>query len=131
MYVDKTPSMATADALKGMKESTITYITDMLTKMIKADNLGVAPVNAYVDTKFSIDKTISAYRQVTGFNLTKTELIKTYTVKVIKADKTEVDVAVTVKSIMSYDLEVRDELNHSRHGHGTDLNAGGGIIDFE
>lgn len=131
MYVDKTPSMATADALKGMKESTITYIADMLTKMIKADNLGVAPLNAYVDTKFSIDKTISAYRQVTGFNLTRTELIKTYTVKVIKADKTEVNVAVTVKSIMSYDLEVRDELNHSGHGHGDDLNAGGGIIDFE
>lgn len=131
MYVGKTPSMATADALKGMKESTITYISEMLTKMIKADNLNIAPTNNYVDTNFSIDKTISAYRQVTGFNLTRTELVKTYMVKVIKADKSEVDVVVTVKSITSYELSVRDELNHSGHGHGDDLNAGGGIIEFE
>ena len=123
--------MATADALKGMKESTITYVSEMIVKMVKADNLGIAPKNAYVDTEFSIDKTISAYRQVTGFNLTRTELVKTYKVTVIKKDKSEVDVVVTVKSIVSYDLTVKDELNHSGHGHGSSLNDGGGIIEFE
>ena len=131
MYVEKTPSMATADVLKGMKESTITYVSEMIIKMVKADNLGIAPKNAYVDTEFSIDKTISAYRQVTGFNLTRTELVKTYKVTVIKKDKSEVDVVVTVKSIVSYDLTVKDELNHSGHGHGSSLNDGGGIIEFE
>lgn len=130
-YVGNTPSLAAANALKGMDESTITYVADMITKMIKADNLNTTLTNTYVDTKFSVDMTISAYRQITGFNLTVTELIKDYKVKVIKKDKTEIDVVVKVKSTPSYELKVIDKLNHSGHGHGDDLNAGGGIIDFE
>lgn len=132
MYAGKTPSMAAQEALAGMNESTIAYVATLLTNMIKADNLNVAPKNNYVDTTVAIDKTISAYRQVTGFNITRNEVTKTYTVNVIKeSDKKVVPVTVVVKSITSVELEVKDELNHSGHGHGEDLNAGGGIIDFE
>lgn len=132
MYAGKTPSMAAQEALTGMNESTIAYVATLLTNMIKADNLNVAPKNNYVDTTVAIDKTISAYRQVSGFNITRNEVTKTYTVNVIKeSDKKVVPVTVVVKSISSVELEVKDELNHSGHGHGEDLNAGGGIIDFE
>lgn len=132
MYADGTPSQVANTKLAGMSASTITYVANMITKMIKADNLNVAPKNGYTKTNFSLDKVIPAYSQVKGFDLTRTEQTKTYSVKVIKDDKSEVEVAVKVNSIISYELAVVAEPNHGHgHGHGSDLNAGGGIIDFE
>lgn len=132
MYADGTPLQVANIKLAGMKTPTITYVANMIAKMIKADNLNVAPANDYTKTNFSLDKVIPAYSQVKGFDLTRTEQTKTYSVKVIKADTSEVEVAVKVKTIISYELAVVAEPNHGHgHGHGSDLNAGGGIIDFE
>ena len=130
MYADGTPAMAAAAALNGAKESTIAYVADLLTKMIKADNMGIAPKNNYVDTEFSYDMTIPAYQQVTGFDIVRNEVVKTYTVKVVTADRREVPVTVEVKSISSVVVSADKAESHG-HSHGDDLNAGGGIVELD
>lgn len=129
-YVDQTPAMAAAAALSGMKQSTITYVANLLTNMIKADNVNILPLNEYVATEFSYDITIPAYQQVTGFDITRSEITKTYTVKVVTADGRKIDVDVVVKSISSVKVSANKEESHG-HGHGDDLNAGGGIVTLD
>lgn len=129
-YVNETPAMAAASALEGMKESTITYVANLLTNMIKADNVNILPLNDYVTTDFSYDITIPAYQQVTGFDITRSEVTKTYIVKVVAADGRKIDVEVVVKSISSVKVSANKEESHG-HGHGEDLNAGGGIVTLD
>lgn len=131
-YKDATPAMAAAAALKGMNEETVKYVTILLTNMVKADNANIMPKNSYTKQKLSVDLTIAPYKQVKGFNITRKQVTKTYTVHVINKDKKAIDVSVAVNKIISATLEADLEIGHTHgHGNGSDLNAGGGVITFE
>lgn len=131
-YKDATPAMAAATALKGMNDETVKYVTLLLTNMIKADNANILPNNNYTKQNLSVDLTIAPYKQVKGFNVTRKQVTKTYTVHVINKDKKTIDVTVVVNKIISATLEADLEIGHTHgHGNGTDLNAGGGVITFE
>ena len=57
---------------------------------------------------------------------------RSYTVHVIDKNKKTTDVTVVVKKIISTTLTANYAIGHTHgHGNGEDLNAGGGIIDFE
>lgn len=131
-YTDLTPSLAVSQQLSGMNQSTVLFVTDLFTKMIKLDNLNLLPQNKYSEKTASADMVIPAYAQVEGFNVTLKEVVKTYTIKVIKANGSPVEVTVQVSKIVSVTVSPKYTINHGHgHGHGDDLNAGGGIIDFE
>lgn len=131
-YKDATPAMAATTALKGMNDETVKYVTLLLTNMIKADNANILPNNNYTKQNLSVDLTIAPYKQVKGFNVTRKQVTKTYTIHVISKDKKPIDVTVAVNKIISATLEADLEIGHTHgHGNGTDLNAGGGVITFE
>jgi len=131
-YVEKTPQMVVDEALASCKQVTKDYVRLLLLKMIKADNANILPNNNYSAQTFQKDINVAAYTQIKGFTLKRTETRKSYTVNVILTDESVVPVTVTVKRVSAYTLEADKTINHSHgHGNGEDLNAGGGIIDFE
>ena len=131
-YEGKTPAEAAAAALPSMNKETANYVALLLTKMIKADNANILPNSSYTNQSVSVQLTVAPYKQVKGFNLTRKQQMKTYTVHVITKDKKTIDVTVTVKKIIATTIEADLEIGHTHgHGNGQDLNAGGGIIDFE
>ena len=77
--------------------------------------------------------TVPAYKQIDNFSMVRKQTKKAYTVHVIDKNKVAIDVTVIVKKITSVTIEANYAIGHT-HGHGgngTDLNAGGGIVDFE
>lgn len=131
-YVGETPAMAAAAKLQGMNQETVNYVAQLLTNMIKTDNANIMPENDYKELNVSADITIPAYTQVNGFNMIRKEAKKTYTVHVITKDKKPIDVAVTVKKVISVTIDADMAIGHTHgHGNGQDLNAGGGIVEFE
>ena len=132
-YDEKTPDMAVEAALSGMNAETKSYVTTLLKNMIKVDYANVMPTNAYVKTALSTTIVVPAYKQIDSFSLERKQVKKSYTVHVIDKNKKVIDVTVVVKRIVSYTLTPNYAIGHT-HGHGgngEDLNAGGGIINFE
>ncbi|WP_455587534.1 hypothetical protein [Bacteroides sp.] len=127
-YVGNTPQLEANAKLAGMKESSINHVVELLEKMIKSDNMNLLPQPNYRDVNYSQDMKIGANQQIEGFNITRNEKEIVYSIKVIKADKTPVTLTVTVATIASYKVEPKYQPGH---GHGTDLNAGGGIVNLD
>lgn len=127
-YVGNTPQLEANAKLAGMKENSINHIVELMEKMIKSDNMNLLPQPNYRDVSYSQDMKIGANQQIEGFNITRNEKEIEYSIKVIKADKTPVTLTVTVATIASYKVEPKYQPGH---GHGTDLNAGGGIVNLD
>ena len=79
---------------------------------------------------FFQDMSISPNQQIEGFTITRSEKETTYSITVIKADRTPVTLTVTVASVVSYKIAPKQTPSHG-HGHGDDLNTGGGIVDLD
>ena len=129
-YVGNTPQLEADAKLTGVKESTKKHVVELLQKMIKADNMNILPQPNYKDVAFSQDMSISPNQQIEGFTITRSEKEITYSITVIKADRTPVTLTVTVASVVSYKIAPKQTPSHG-HGHGDDLNAGGGIVDLD
>ena len=129
-YVGNTPQLEADAKLAGMKESTKKHIVELLQKMIKADNMNILPQPNYKDVAFSQDMSISPNQQIEGFTITRSEKEITYSITVIKANRTPVTLTVTVASVASYKIVPKQTQSHG-HGHGDDLNAGGGIVNLD
>ena len=129
-YIGNTPQLEADAKLTGVKESTKKHVVELLQKMIKADNMNILPQPNYKDVAFSQDMSISPNQQIEGFTITRSEKETTYSITVIKADRTPVTLPVTVASVVSYKIAPKQTPSHG-HGHGDDLNAGGGIVDLD
>ena len=129
-YIGNTPQLEADAKLTGVKESTKKHVVELLQKMIKADNMNILPQPNYKDVAFSQDMSISPNQQIEGFTITRSEKETTYSITVIKADRTPVTLTVTVASVVSYKIAPKQTPSHG-HGHGDDLNAGGGIVDLD
>ncbi|WP_291588089.1 DUF3869 domain-containing protein [Bacteroides sp.] len=129
-YVGNTPQLEADAKLAGMKESTKKHIVELLQKMIKADNMNILPQPNYKDVAFSQDMSISPNQQIEGFTITRSEKEITYSITVIKANRTPVTLTVTVASVASYKIVPKQTQSHG-HGHGDNLNAGGGIVNLD
>ena len=129
-YVGNTPQLEADAKLTGVKESTKKHVVELLQKMIKADNMNILPQPNYKDVAFSQDMSISPNQQIEGFTITRSEKEITYSITVIKADRTPVTLTVTVASVVSYKIAPKQTPSHG-HGYGDDLNAGGGIVDLD
>ena len=129
-YVGNTPQLEADAKLTGVKESTKKHVVELLQKMIKADNMNILPQPNYKDVAFSQDMSISPNQQIEGFTITRSEKEITYSITVIKADRTPVTLTVTVASVVSYKIAPKQTPSHG-HGHGDDLNTGGGIVDLD
>ena len=129
-YIGNTPQLEADAKLTGVKESTKKHVVELLQKMIKADNMNILPQPNYKDVAFSQDMSISPNQQIEGFTITRSEKETTYSITVIKADRTPVTLTVTVTSVVSYKIAPKQTPSHG-HGHGDDLNAGGGIVDLD
>lgn len=126
-----TPALSVAAQLPSFKSANQSYIKNLLLKLVKANNGNIVPANDYDAVSYSQDIEIPANTQISGFTLTKYEIQTTFTIQVVLAGShTVVAVPVTMKKIVNYKLAYNKEAGHS-HGHGDDLNAGGGIITFE
>lgn len=133
-FEGNTPALAAEAALKGMSKETQNYITLLLKNMIMADNANIMPKNGYSKTEISADIKIDPYKQVNGFELTRNEVKKEYTIKVLKKgdEKNPIAVTVVVKKVVSATITKNEAIGHTHgHGNGEDLNAGGGIVEFE
>lgn len=127
-----TPSMAVKAALGNMNDETQKYVTILLNNMIKADYANIMPANKYVKTNVSEDFVVPAFKQINDFSMVRKQVKKSYTVHVIGKDKQVTDVTVIVKRIVGVTIEANYAIGHTHgHGNGEDLNAGGGIIEFE
>ena len=129
-YVGNTPQLEVDAKLTGMKEMTKKHVVELLQKMIKADNMNILPQPNYKDVAFSQDMSISPNQQIEGFTITRSEKEITYSIKVIKEDKTPVTLTVTVASVVSYKIDPKQTQSHG-HGHGDNLNEGGGIVELD
>ena len=129
-YIGNTPQLEADAKLTGVKESTKKHVVELLQKMIKADNMNILPQPNYKDVAFSQDMSISPNQQIEGFTITRSEKETTYSITVIKADRTPVTLTVTVASVVSYKIAPKQTPSHG-HGHGDDLNTGGGIVDLD
>lgn len=129
-YIGNTPQLEADAKLTGVKETTKKHIVELLQKMIKADNMNILPQPNYKDVAFSQDMSISPNQQIEGFTITRSEKEITYSITVIKADRTPVTLTVTVASVVSYKIAPKQTPSHG-HGHGDDLNTGGGIVDLD
>ncbi|WP_289290552.1 DUF3869 domain-containing protein [Bacteroides sp. 41_26] len=129
-YIGNTPQLEADAKLTGVKETTKKHIVELLQKMIKADNMNILPQPNYKDVAFSQDMSISPNQQIEGFTITRSEKEITYSITVIKADRTPVTLTVTVASVVSYKIAPKQTPSHG-HGHGDNLNAGGGIVDLD
>ena len=129
-YVGNTPQLEVNAKLTGMSDKTQKHVVELLQKMIKADNMNILPQPNYKDVAFSQDMHISPNQQIEGFTITRSEKEITYSITVIKADRTPVTLTVTVASVVSYKIEPKQTQSHG-HGHGDDLNAGGGIVTLD
>ena len=126
-----TPSLAVANQLAGSNQSTTAFVTDMMTKMIKSNNLNILPTPNYTKQKTSAEMVIPAYAQVTGFEVYRTQITYTSTIYVTKTGASEaIPVKVKISKIISATVKPIYTTGHG-HGHGEDLNAGGGIINAE
>lgn len=131
-YDGNTPSMAVKAALSNMNDETQKYVTILLNNMIKADYANIMPTNNYVKTNISEDFVVPAYKQINDFSMVRKQVKKSYTVHVINKNKQITDVTVVVKRIVGVTIEANYAIGHTHgHGNGEDLNAGGGIIEFE
>ena len=131
-YDGNTPALAVETALSGMNAETKSYVTMLLKNMILKDNANIAPKNSYSKTALSVDISVPAYKQIDNFSMVRKQVRRSYTVHVIDKNKKTTDVTVVVKKIISTTLTANYAIGHTHgHGNGEDLNAGGGIIDFE
>ena len=131
-YDGNTPALAVETALSGMNAETKSYVTMLLKNMILKDNANIAPKNSYSKTALSVDISVPAYKQIDNFSMVRKQVRRSYTVHVIDKNKKTTDVTGVVKKIISTTLTANYAIGHTHgHGNGEDLNAGGGITDFE
>ena len=126
-YDGNTPALAAKAALSKMNDETQAYVVLLLNNMIAKDYANVKPTVDYTKVAVEENFTVPAYKQIDNFSMVRKQTKKAYTVHVIDKNK------VIVKKITSVTIEANYAIGHT-HGHGgngTDLNAGGGIVDFE
>ena len=100
--------------------------------MIKKDYANVLPKNAYEKTAVSQDIVVPANKQINNFSMVRKQIRKSYTITVLDKNKAPKVVTVVVKRISGAEITPNYAIGHTHgHGDGTDLNAGGGIMDFE
>ncbi|RHE95363.1 carboxypeptidase regulatory-like domain-containing protein [Bacteroides intestinalis] len=132
-YDGNTPALAAKAALSKMNDETQAYVVLLLNNMIAKDYANVKPTVDYTKVAVEENFTVPAYKQIDNFSMVRKQTKKAYTVHVIDKNKVTIDVTVIVKKITSVTIEANYAIGHT-HGHGgngTDLNAGGGIVDFE
>lgn len=126
IYAGKTATEAVAEHLSGKDKAAQEYIVELLETKIKADNAGLCPTAKEFGPKqakvlsFTVDKQYS----IDHLELSTTYTQKAYTIKVEGND-----ITVTVKTARTHSVSVAYTQEHA--GHGSDINAGGGIVDFE
>ena len=129
-YVGNTPQLEADAKLTGVRESNILIVwLRQNVHIICFDHL-LQKFNYMFFGTFSQDMSISPNQQIEGFTITRSEKEITYSITVIKADRTPVTLTVTVASVVSYKIAPKQTPSHG-HGHGDDLNAGGGIVDLD
>ena len=131
-YDGNTPSLAVKAALGGMSTEIQSYVTVLFYNMIKKDYANVLPKNAYEKTAVSQDIVVPANKQINNFSMVRKQIRKSYTITVLDKNKAPKVVTVVVKRISGAEIAPNYAVGHTHgHGDGTDLNAGGGIMDFE
>lgn len=109
---------------------TIDYVVNALKELILSGNGNILPGTDFGTTEYQTDITIPAYRQVEGFNITYATETTNYAITVITKAGQEVCIIVPVEKIAGISVEPKEVPGHG-HGHGGDLNSGGGIVEFE
>ena len=131
-YDGNTPSLAVKAALSGMSAEIQSYVTVLFYNMIKKDYANVLPKNTYEKTAVSQDIVVPANKQINNFSMVGKQIRKSYTITVLDKNKVPKVVTVVVKRISGAEITPNYAIGHTHgHGDGTDLNAGGGIVDFE
>ena len=131
-YEGNTPSLAVKAALSGMSAEIQSYVTVLFYNMIKADYASILPKNGYEKTGVSQDIEVPANKQIDNFSIARKQIRKSYTITVLDKNKAPKSVTVVVKRISGVEITPNYAIGHTHgHGNGEDLNAGGGIIDFE
>lgn len=132
-YDGNTPAQAAKAVLSKMNDETQAYVVLLLNNMIAKDYANVKPTADYTKVAVEQSFTVPAYKQIDNFSMVRKQIKKSYTVHVIDKNKVVTDVTVIVKKVVSVTIEANYAIGHT-HGHGgngADLNAGGGIVDFE